>query len=124
MIPCSLKYILNESKASKIRQVYEALKDDTRMGNFVSLVSQDLKELKITMSEEAIKNCSKGQWKNIVKRQVKTAAFSYLKNESSEKDKTKNIEIDSLRLSGYLFHNLSTPLSKAIYSVRSGTLNI
>lgn len=74
-----LKYILNESKASTIRQVYEALKDDTSKGDFVSLVSQDLKDLKITMSEEAIQNCSKGKWKNIVKRQVKTAAFSYLK---------------------------------------------
>ena len=76
------------------------------------------------MSEEAIQNCSKGQWKSIVKKQVKTAAFSYLKNENSEKDKTKNIEFDSLRMSGYLFHNLSTPLSKVIFSVRSGTLNI
>ena len=56
-----LKYILNESKTSTIRQVYEALKDDTRKGDFVSLV----------------------------KRQVRTAAYSYLKNKNSDKDKTK-----------------------------------
>ena len=83
-----------------------------------------MRDLKISLSEEEIQSCSKGQWKNIVKRQVKIAAFDFLQRENSEKDKTRGIVFDCLKMSDYLFHNVSTSLSKVIFSVRSGTLDI
>ena len=73
-----LKYILNENMGSMLKEVYEAVKSDSRKGDFVYQVTQDLKDLKISRSEETTRNCSKSQWKIIVKRQVKLAAFEYL----------------------------------------------
>ena len=65
-------------KNTLIRQVYDELKSDSRKGDFFSLVTKDMRDLKISLSEEEIQSCSKGQWKNIVKRQVKIAAFDFL----------------------------------------------
>ena len=38
-----------------IRQVYEALKSDSRKGDFVYLVEKDIEDIKIDLSEEEIK---------------------------------------------------------------------
>ena len=40
-----LRYILQESMTSMLRQVYETLKSDSRKGDFVSLVKQDREEI-------------------------------------------------------------------------------
>ena len=54
-----LKYILDENITSIIRQVYEALKEDSRKGDFVSLIKTDMEELKIAITEEEIVRPSK-----------------------------------------------------------------
>ena len=54
-----LKYILDESISSMIRQVYETLKEDSRKGEFADLVRKDLDEVKIDLSEEGIMTISK-----------------------------------------------------------------
>lgn len=83
-----------------------------------------MRDLQISISEEETQSCSKGQWKNITKRQVKTAAFTFLQSENIENNKTKYIKLNSLRISKYLLDNVSTSLSKVILSVRPGTFNI
>ena len=119
-----LKYVLNEDMGSILREVYEAVKCESRKGDFVYQVKQDLKDLNISMSEEAIRNCSKSQWKILVKRQVKSAAFQYLIKENNQTDKTRDIWFDNLKMSSYLYENISTPFSKVLFSVRSQTLDI
>ena len=74
------------------------------------------------MSEEAIRNCSKSQWKKVVKGQVKSEALDYLIKENIKKEKTRDIVFESLNMSSYLYQNRSTPLSKMIFSVRSQKL--
>ena len=54
-----LRYILIEDMGSMIRQVYEALKRDSRKGDFVDLVTKDIDELDIQLSEEYIQNTTK-----------------------------------------------------------------
>ena len=44
-----LHYILQESKESMLRKVFNALKDDSRKGDFVNLSNQDKKELNINL---------------------------------------------------------------------------
>ena len=70
-----LKYILEEPTGSMIRDVFNLLKEDSRKGDFVNLVERDLRELKITMSHDEIQQCSKGQWKQLVKKHVRETAF-------------------------------------------------
>ena len=119
-----LKYMLNENMGSMLKEVYEALKSDSRKGDFVYQVTQDLKDLKISRSEETTRNCSKSQWKKVVKRQVKSEALDYLIKENNKKEKTRDIVFESLNMSSYLYQNRSTPLSKVIFSVTSQTLDI
>ena len=55
------RYILNESIDSMIRKVFEVLKTDSRKGDFVDLVNQDIKDNDIDLTETDIKNMSKLQ---------------------------------------------------------------
>ena len=58
-----LRYILNEDMETMLRQVYEVLKTDSRKGDFVDLVQQDLNDVDIEISENEIKHTPKLQWK-------------------------------------------------------------
>ena len=60
-----LRYILNKDINSMVRQVYETLKTDSRKGDFVYLIKQDMKDLDIDLTEEDIEMCTKIQWKKI-----------------------------------------------------------
>ena len=60
-----LRYTLNESIESMILQVYEALKVDSRRGDFVNLVQKDMETLEIELSEEDISSCTQSQWENM-----------------------------------------------------------
>ena len=63
------RYILNESIDSMIRKVSEVLKTDSRKGDFVDLVNQDIKDNDIDLAETDIQNMSKLQWKKIYRHQ-------------------------------------------------------
>ena len=74
-----------------IRQVFEALKVDSRKGDFVALVKEDMKTLNIDLSEEDITLITKLQWKKYVHERVKTGALKWLVEENMSKSKTKHI---------------------------------
>ena len=119
-----LNYILNKSKESMLRQVFIALKEDSRKGDFKELTDKDRIELEIELEDEEIEVISKVSWKKYVKEKVKYAAFKYLLSENSSKEKTKDIHFKEFKMSVYLERNENTMLSKIIFSVRSKTLDI
>ena len=61
-----LKYILKQSKASMIRQVYETLKLESIKGDFIDLIQRDMIDLKLDMTEEDILNVPKMQGKSLL----------------------------------------------------------
>ena len=67
---------------------------------------------------------NKPHWKKYVHSTVKEASLKYLVQENETKLKTKRIHFEDLETSPYLFNNKSTALSKIIFSVRSGTLDL
>ena len=119
-----LRYILKEDMGSMIRQVYEALKTESRNGDFVNLVKKDMDELDIQLSEEDIKNTTKLVWKNFVNEKVVEECLRFLTEENSEKSKTTHITFESLEMREYLRQNNNIFISKTIFSARSGTLDI
>ena len=119
-----LHYILNEPINSMISEVFKALKEESRKGDFYQLVQKDLQDLDIEMSENYIMNYKKCQWKLFVKDQVKNAAFMFLVNENSSRKKTKDIIFSELKMSDYLFQNRNKKLSEIIFSVRAKTFDI
>ena len=100
------------------------LKENSRKGDFVNLVERDVRELKITISHDEIQQCSKGQWKQLVKKHVRETAFSFLEKENNTKEKTKSIKFKGLQMRDYLRENRSSSLSRVIFAVRSKTLDI
>ena len=117
-------YILSQKTDSMIKQVYCALKSESRRGDFHEQVVQDKKDTDITMNENEITNHTQNQWKNIVKLKVKNLAFKNLIEENSTKEKTKNIVFKELKMSEYLRQNQSSQISKIIFSIRSQTFDI
>ena len=88
------------------------------------LVNQDLRDNDIKLTENEIRDTSKLYCKKYVNIKVKETALKLLVSENLEKSKTKHIEFQSLEMSQYLSQNRNTFLSKPIFSVRSGTLDI
>ena len=119
-----LHYILNESTSSTIFQVYEALKQESRKGDFYSLSQKDLQDLNIKLNEVQIKEYSKTKWKTYVKNVIKDCAFKHLSAENAKLENTKEITFSELRTSEYLLNNRNTRLSKIIFSLRSRTFDI
>ena len=74
-----------------LRQVFEALKEDTRNGDVVSLTNRDKIELEIYITDEDIAQISKVRWKKFVRKNVKESALGYLLKANNQKEKTKHI---------------------------------
>ena len=119
-----LKYILDQSTETMIRKVYEMQKTDSKIGDFVYLVTTDFAEIDINLTDEEITNFNKVTWKKLVKEKTKHKAFVVLSEENKTKEKTKHIKFECLEMSKYLRENDRTDLSKIIFSIRSGTLDI
>ena len=119
-----LHHILNQSTESMIHKVFQALKEDSRIGDFIALTNIDRAELNIAFSDIEIRDISKKTWKALIKKKVKELALTRLVEENSRKDKTRSIQFTELKMTQYLFQNERTSLSRLIFSVRSKTLDI
>ena len=53
-----------------LRKRYEVFKTDSRKGDFVDLVQQDLNDVEIELSENKIQNTSKVKWKKFINIKV------------------------------------------------------
>ena len=94
-----LHYILNESMDSIVKQVYTALKEDSRKGDFVSLVNSDKEDFEIDCTDEEIKTMSRHTWKQFIKKKTKRFALKYLLEENSSKEKTKSVMFSEYKIS-------------------------
>ena len=119
-----LHYILSQNINSMVKQVYIALKSESKRGDFHDQVVQDKKETNITFNEKEICDHTHNQWKTIVKSRVKELALRNLVEENSTKEKTKQIEFKELKMSKYLRKNTNSQISKIIFSIRSKTFDI
>ena len=82
---------MNEDINSLIRQVFEALREDSRKGDFVFQTNKDRIYLKIDKTDEEISEMSKHKWKKHIKDMVRLAALKSLVKENDSKEKTRDI---------------------------------
>ena len=92
-----LNYILHENTDSMIHKVYITLREDSRKGDFKALTDKDREDLEINLTDEKIEVFPKLAWKKFIKEKVTFAAFNYLREENSTKEKTKHIMFDELK---------------------------
>ena len=104
--------------------VFQALKEDSRKGDFVAFTNMDREELEICLNNTDIKDMPQRKWKAIVETKVKETAFQSLLEENSMKDKTRTVSFTELKMTEYLNENKRTSLLKLIFSMRSKTLDI
>ena len=119
-----LKYILNESTESMIRKVYTEQKKDSKKGDFISQIKQDMKDVQLDIEDEEVETMSTWKWKNVINNKVESAAFEFLIKENDNKQKTSHILFDKLEMNDYLIENKNTKLSKTIYSIRAGVFDL
>ena len=107
-----LKYILDEDEETMVKKVYKAMKEDSKVGDFVDLIKKDMKTVNINLTDDEIKEETTIKWKTLVNKEVKNAALQYLKTENNKKTKTKDIDFESLEMSEYLARNKNSKLTK------------
>ena len=107
-----------------VKQVYNTMKEDSKIGDFVDMIKKDIKIVGIQMTEDEIKEESATRWKKNVNDKVKAAAFEFLVSENKQKTKTNIIKFEKLEMSKYLERNRDEQLTKFIFKTRSGTLDI
>ena len=119
-----LKYILDEPMDTMIRNVFEEQKKETRKGDFINLIKIDLKELELNIQYKEIEKYSKTVLNNMINQSTEKVALKNLIIESKTKSKTKHINYEQLEMSDYCLANKNTKVSKIIYSIRAGTLDL
>ena len=80
-----------------MRNVFDALKNDSRKGDFIYLTNQDKIELVIYMEDHEIQLMSKMKWKKYVREQTIMAALKSLVYDNGSKKKTKNYHVFRFR---------------------------
>ena len=74
-----LQYILQQNKDTMLHQVFKATWDNPLKKDFVMTCKKYLEVLEINLTFEEIQLMSKFSFSQILKKQMKIAAFAYLK---------------------------------------------
>ena len=82
-----LKYILNQNVDSTIYQFFQSQRRSNLKGDWVTMCKDDPAELKIKMTFEEVKNMKLTKFKAILKEQIISSAFLYLKANIQSKAK-------------------------------------
>ena len=114
-----LKYILNQDEDSTIYRFLKIQSETKIKGDWASMCVSDLKELKMEMTFNEIKQMKISKFKSLLKDRIVRTAFQYLK--STIRTKGKEIQYDRFKISEYLLPNqyLSVDDKKLVFSLRS-----
>ena len=119
-----MKYILDEPRETLIRKVFEEQRNDSRKEDFINLIEDDLKLSKIQSVYNKFEQFSKSAWNKLINKKTEEVAFQNLLSENKTKSKTKSLLYEKFEMSPYLVENSNTKVSKIIYSIRAGTLDL
>ena len=119
-----LHIILNRSDEELTKQIYTAQKLDPIKGDWAQNVGEDMKKVDLNMEEGQIMKMKKSAFKNIVRRKVKSAAFSSLKVTQSSHIKINKINYNSFSTQTYLnSQEISFEESSTLFNIRANTVN-
>ena len=97
-----LWYLVHQKEDSLLHNFFRAQCDDPIKGDWVSQVKEDMKCLSINMSVDDLKLFSKDKFKELVKKHVRAAAFSGLKEIQETHSKSMKLEYKEMMMQGYL----------------------
>ena len=120
-----LKCILHEDTNSMIYKfLYLQLENPTK-GDWASSCKEDLKDLKIEMTFEDIKNISKNKFCQLIKKAIQIRALEYLLGKQGKKG--QEIKYEALEMAEYLMpncENISLEEQRSIFAMRNNMVMI
>ena len=119
-----LKYILDQDTESSILKMYQLQLEFPKRGDWASTCKKNLKELKIFLLDQEIRNMRKKIFMDLIRNKCKVRAYEYLMNRRGKKG--QNIQYKEIRMSEYLLPNehLSIEDQQNIFEIRNNMTNI
>ena len=97
-----LHHILSRPQEELIRKFYEAQKCKMSKGDWAKTAEENLKELKMKMTDEKISQISKHKFKRILKKNIYKEAFDELIEKKDSHSKMSETKYDKLEPQSYL----------------------
>ena len=123
-----LHYILRQEKNSILYKVFEAQNKKRNKKDWVTTVTQDLKELKLDVTFATIQQIGKEKWRNIIRNSIVFTAFRNLETIKLTHSKVKNIKHIKLEMQDYLMpndvENMNKEEAQMIFKIRCRSLNV
>ena len=121
-----LQYLLQQGPESVLFKCLKAMMKSTLRGDWLELVTKDLKDLDIKLSYEEIEKFSKEDLKELVKEQTEIKAFGHLMGIKEKQTKMRDLEYKKLEPAEYLKpeSNLRRSEVNSILTLRSSMLDI
>ena len=82
-----------------IKQVFQALNEDSRKGDFVNLTNTDRTDLEIDLTNDKIEGMSQYMWKKYIKNKSNDAALKYINEVNITKKKPSDIDFNKIKMS-------------------------
>ena len=98
-----LKYILEQDPESSLAKMYKLQLQNPKRGDWASQCKKSMEKIKLNLSNEQIRNMTKYEFKNLVRKKCKESAYQYLMNKRGKKG--EQIIYSSIRMSEYLLPN-------------------
>ena len=93
-------------------------------GDWINSLMDDLKMLDIPLNEDLFSSLTKAQFKNMVKKNVRSATFKLLKETQQNHIKIKHIEYEQFQMQPYLTsHLFSNDEVSTLFNLRASTIN-
>ena len=97
-----LWYLMHQKEDSLLSRFFCAQCENPTRGDWVSQVKEDMKSLKIELTFDELKDFSKENFKELVKKHVKITAFAGLKEIQETHSKSKKLEYKEFKMHNYL----------------------
>ena len=119
-----LKYILNQDSESLISRFLQIQIEKPTKFDWISTCIKDLKQLKIEVSLEDIRNLPTNQFKKLIRKKCKELALEYLLKKRGSKG--KELIYNEIQTAEYLLPNdeLNIEEQRTIFSIRNRMINI
>ena len=118
-----LHHLLTRNENELIHKFFKAQERCPIKDDWVTQIKEDREYLKLDMTNEEIASTKKSQFKKIIRKKIKEAAFAYLEEIKMSHTKVQNLKYDSLKMQEYLY-KFQTRDAQLLFKLRSRMLNV
>ena len=95
-------HIVKRKENELIKKVYKAQKLNPCKGDWINLLNEDEKILKIKLNEDEVKKLSKYKFKKLIDKAILEAAFEFLMKKKEKRSKIEPLSYNKLGIQSYI----------------------